>query len=108
MYKLTWVPCVNEQVYGEVDFENEHHKHAVKMVKDGKVVGHIPRLFSKALKLVLLAAGSVKDCVTGKPGNTRINGQEVPCTYKVKGPAKHVKLAETLVLSVLKRYNEMR
>ena len=60
-------------------------------------------MFAKAMRLVLLVGGSVKVCITGKPGNTRGSGQEVPCNYVVKGPAKQVKLAETLVLSMLKR-----
>ena len=103
VYKSTWVLFVNEQVFGEVQFDNDHDPNAVKLMKDSKVVGHIPRMFAKAMRLVLLVGGSVKACFTGKPGNTRGNGQEVPCNYVVKGPAKQVKLAETLVLFMLKR-----
>ena len=78
VYKSTWLPFVNE-VFGEVEFDNDHDPNAVKLIKDSKVVGHIPRMFAKAMRPVLLVGGSVKACITGKRGNTRGNGQEVPC-----------------------------
>ena len=36
VYKSTWLPFVNEQVFGEVEFDNDHHPNAVKLIKTVK------------------------------------------------------------------------
>ena len=38
VYKSIWVPFVNEQVFGEVEFDNDHDPNAVKLIKYSKVV----------------------------------------------------------------------
>ena len=56
----------------------------VKVLKDGEIVGHIPRLFSKICTLILLSGCSMKVCVSGKRENKRGKGLEVPCLVTVK------------------------
>ena len=43
----------------------------VKVFKDGEIVGHIPRLFSKICTLNLMSGCSMKVCVSGKRENKR-------------------------------------
>ena len=51
-------------------------------------MGHIPKLFSKICKYVLLSGGKI--LVTGKIQNTRKNGLEVPCQFTFKGQFKEI------------------
>ena len=36
VYKSTWLPFVNEQVFGEVEFDNDHYPNAVKHIRTVK------------------------------------------------------------------------
>ena len=46
---------------------------------------------------MLLAGGFVDGFVTGRPGNPRCNGQEIRCLFKLKGPEREVRIAETVI-----------
>ena len=59
-------------------------EHVVKVLKDGEIVGHIPRLFSKTCTLIFLSGGSMKVCVSGKRENKRGKGLEVACLVSLK------------------------
>ena len=73
----------------------------------GRVVGHVPRMFSKIIIFILVAGGRVDTTVTGRRANVRKNGLEVPCTYEVKGPTHAVMGAKALVNDILKRYKRI-
>ena len=61
-----------------------YDKHAVKVAKEGEIVGRLPKLFSKYCTLILLSGGTIQTTVTGKRENKRGNGLELPC--KVNAP----------------------
>ena len=66
IYKDIWTPRTQEELTCKTEPDNQHDKYAVKVLKDGEIVGHIPRLFSKTCTLILLSGGCMKVCVTGK------------------------------------------
>ena len=84
LYKDIWTPRIQEELTCERGPGIQHDEHDVKVLKDGEIVGHITRLFSKTCTLILLSGGSMKVCVTGKRENKRGKGMEVPCLVTVK------------------------
>lgn len=43
IYKDIWTPYVGEELFVQTEDENEHDEHAVAIIKDDCVVGHMPR-----------------------------------------------------------------
>ena len=84
VYKDIWTPRIQEELTCEREPGNQHDEHAVKVLKDGEIVRHIPRLLSKTCTLILLAGGSMKVCVTGERDNKRGKGLEDPCLVTAK------------------------
>lgn len=56
------------------------------MVKEDKVVWHIPQLFSKSCSLILLGGSSMKVSVAGTWENKISKGLEVLCKVIIKAP----------------------
>ena len=46
VYKSVWTPVIGKELYLEPEESNEHDKNAMAVRKDGKIVGHVPHLFS--------------------------------------------------------------
>ena len=44
VYKAIWTPVIGEELEVRTEDDNEHDQHAVAVVKDGVVIGHMPRL----------------------------------------------------------------
>ena len=42
IYKTYWMPVVGEELTLEMEDDNEHDEHAVAVMKDGYIVGHMP------------------------------------------------------------------
>ena len=63
----------------------------------------MPRVLSKILTFVLVAGGKVEATVTGPRKNTRNNGLEVPCDYKLKGPTHAMDRARLVIKNIVKR-----
>ena len=42
IYKSIWTPIIGEELVLEAQDDNKHDKHAVGVMKDGCVVGHVP------------------------------------------------------------------
>ena len=79
-----WTPRIQEELTCKKKPDNQHDKYAVKVLKDGEIVGHIPRPFSKTCTLILLSGGCMKVCILGKRENKRGEGLEVPCLVTAK------------------------
>ena len=47
IYKFTWTPFIGEELILQPEGNNEHDKHAVAVMKDGIVMGHVPRSVSR-------------------------------------------------------------
>ena len=58
----------------------------MKVLKENKVVRHVPRDISKYCASAFLCGRTIKCKITGKTEKLRGNGLEVQCKYIVKGP----------------------
>ena len=57
---------------------------ALKITKDGIIVGYVSRKFAKMFTYILMSGGRIGSKVTRPPQNKRNNGVEVPCFYRIK------------------------
>lgn len=103
IYKDIWTPILQEELNCEREPSNQHDKYAVKVIKEGKTVGHIPQVFSKYCSLILLAGGSMKVGVTGKRENKRGKGLEVPCRVTIKAPISICMKVEPIIKDLCTR-----
>ena len=74
------------------ELTNNYDRFAVAVLKDGEVVGHVPRTLSKTTSFFLRYDGNVVFCeVTGERVNRGVQlGVEVPCVYKFYGRRSHI------------------
>ena len=49
VYKSVWHPVLGEQLTLERENSNSHDRHAVSVMKDGTIVGHVPRELATTL-----------------------------------------------------------
>jgi len=47
IYKDIWKQSISDKLACEREFDNSFYKFAIKVVNNGKTVGHLPRKFSK-------------------------------------------------------------
>ena len=70
-------------------------RHAITVLKDGEIVGHMPRTIARSFWFFLKRGGSIKALVPGKIKKGR--GLEVPCDYIYSGPRRTIKKLEKLL-----------
>ena len=73
----------------EIDEGNRHDTFAVKIVKSGLTVGHVPMYKSKIFNFFLRRGGKIEATVTGERENKGV-GLQLPCGYKFIGAKKDV------------------
>lgn len=102
VYCSSWTPVIGEELVLKRQPDNEHSKHAVAVVKDGDVVGHVPEFRSKLIFYFLGYDGNVGFCkVTGARLNQGVGlGVEVPCVYKFWGRNSHLQKLQELIQEV--------
>ena len=90
IYKVLWTPVIGEELTVTPEENNNHDHHATVVMKDGEVVGHVPRKLSRILYFFLRHSGSCVSCVI--TGRRKYGvGLEVPCVYtmyKINGHSK--------------------
>ena len=101
IYKGIW--RIQEKLTCEREPGIQHDEHAVKVLKDGEIVGHIPRLFSKTCTLTFLSGGSMKVCLSGKRENKRGKGLQAPCLVTVKVSEHILSKVEPIIKDLCKR-----
>ena len=76
-------------------------KNAIAVIKDGAVVGHVPRCFSLWMKMFLgLPKSNISCKITGNRVNRGAgNGLEIPCEYSAEGDRRAVNWLEKRVSS---------
>ena len=79
--------------------ENEVHDDAVAIMKDGQVVGHVPFNLTRPISQFLqrdVNVGFVE--VTSEKANRGVGyGVELPCKYRLHGPAAYIMKLEELI-----------
>ena len=83
VYQKIWRPVIEECIVCRREPENVEGKNAVAVVKDGFVVGHVPKCFSLWMSIFLRFPKSSINCkITGNRVNRGAgNGFEIPCEY---------------------------
>ena len=95
VYKAIWTPVIGEELEVRTEDDNDHDQHAVAVVKDGVVIGHMPRLAAEVSWFFLKRGGSITCRITG---NRKFGvGLEVPCMYVYSSCAKTVKKLSKLL-----------
>ena len=97
IYKAVWTPTVGEILVVDQEPSNPHDPHAVAVLKNTDIVGHVPRDISRIFSFFLLHGGVI---TCEEIGHKKFGkGLEVPCTYKLTGKeAMIVKAREILEL----------
>ena len=99
IYKEIWDAEFSDELYCEIEETNQHDRHAVSLVKNGEIVGHIPRENSKISKFYIKRGGSISCQVTGKRQNNNC-GLEIPAIYTYTGNKKDTESLEKLLKKV--------
>ena len=47
VYKFVWTPVIGQELKTKLEEDNEHDKHAVAVLLDDQIVGHLPRSISR-------------------------------------------------------------
>jgi hypothetical protein len=92
---LFWTPATGELLNVETEQNNNFDRHAVAVIRNGSIVGHVPREFSRITAYFLMRGGKVTAEVTGH--RRYGNGLEVPCVYTFTGQKKLVAKLEQLL-----------
>ena len=92
VYCQEWTPAVGEVLALKRQPDNSHDKFAVAVIKNGRIVGHIPKSMSRAVSFFLNRDGHSGFCeVTARPTNRGVDlGVEVPCTYRFYGRQSYI------------------
>ena len=70
--------------------ENCHDNFAVAVIKNGKVVGHVPKTVSRAVYFFLNIDGHSGFCAARRTNRGVDLGVEVPCVYRFYGRQSHI------------------
>ena len=80
IYKSVWTPFIGEDLSLQQEPDNSYDSFAVTVMKEGHVVGRVPRELSYSFTSFMQNGGEVTCEVTGHRKKGR--GLEVPCIYK--------------------------
>ena len=95
VYKAVWIPALREELIVKAEDGNAHDEHAMAVVKEGNVVGHMPRSISRVSWFFLKRGGRILCRVTGK---RKLGvGLEVPCKYIFIGSTRTVQKLKKIV-----------
>ena len=89
VYKSVWTPFLGEELVLEAEDGNEHDQHAVAVMKDATVVGHMPRYLLPVSWFFIKRGGTITCTITGHRKHGV--GLEVPCDYTYKGSRRTIR-----------------
>ena len=93
IYKNIWDAIIGETLQCERELDNESDRYAVAVKKDGTIIGHLPRIISRACSLFLRRGNFISRRITGHRRysvDLLQGGLEVPCTLRFEGEVKDV------------------
>ena len=79
VYKDIWTAVIGERRNCEREFGNRHDPFAVAIMKDGQVIGHVPRTISCVCTLFIRHGGSILATVTGARRHCTCQGVASSC-----------------------------
>ena len=93
VYKETWTLYISEELTTNVEEENLFDRHAITVLKNGEIVGHMPRKIAQLSWFFVKRGGSIKSIVNGN--RKKGIGLEVPCDYIYSGPRRMKEVAQS-------------
>ena len=97
VYKQDWQPNEGEELRVEREEGNAHDSHAISIIKDSAVVGHLPIELSRIFWHFIRHGGVVTCEITGH--RKKGKGLEVPCRYMFTGRRKFIMKLKHLITS---------
>ena len=81
VYEVVWKPTIGEKLQADQEVGNEAGKFAMKVVKNNKIVGHLPREYSQTLRNFIARGAKLCVEVTGcrRCCKQLCVGMEIPC-----------------------------
>lgn len=104
VYHSIWDATVGEELLCEREPTNERDRYAVAVIKDGVVIGHLPRKISRICSLFLRRGGSVICRITGPrrySADLRQGGLKIPCTLLFEAKNKEMRKLKRLLKTVI-------
>ena len=95
VYKAVWTPFLGEELSVQPEDHNDHDEHAIAVTRDGRTVGHVPRIISRVSWFFLRRGGHIICRITGQ--RKRGDGLEVPCVYVYFGSSRMVEKLKGLL-----------
>ena len=94
IYKTIWAATIGEELVCEREPTNAIDRYAVAVIKDGTIIGHLPKKLSKICSIFLRRGGSITCEVTGSRRYSADLPQGGLVTFQ--GQAKRNKQTETM------------
>ena len=92
VYKETWTPhapYISEELTTNVEEENLFDRHAITVLKNGEIVGHMPRKIAQLSWFFVKRGGSIKSVVN------RNRSRGTFCDYIYSGPRRMKEVAQS-------------
>ena len=105
VYHHIWAAAVGEELICEREPTNDKDRYAVAVLKDGSIVGHLPKRISRVCSLFLLRGWSILCTVVGGrrySSDLVQGGLEIPCTLRFIGKPKEINKLKSLKIHKLK------
>ena len=74
-----WTPLIDEILFCDREEDNSEDSFAISVIKDGNIVGHVPREASRIVWYFIEHGGSIDCRITGRRKHGK--GLVVPCAY---------------------------
>ena len=101
IYKELWTPVIGESLDVQREPSNPYDCSAVSVLRDGTVVGHVPREVRRPFQS--FTGGSITCEVLGHRRYGK--GLEVPCLYKFRASREAVKKVKKTLGKLKTKYN---
>ena len=91
----------------EREVGNDKDRYATAVIKEGTIVGHLPKRISRVCSLFLLRGGSIMCTVVGSrqySSDLAQGGLEIPCTLLFMGKPKEINKLKILKVDELKTH----
>ena len=98
VFKDRWRAEVGQELTVAHEANNREDKHAIGIYRDGDVMGHAPREYSRVLHFFLNRGGAISVRVTGLKVYRGLGyGLEIPALYTFRGSQKDMKALPSLL-----------
>lgn len=99
VYRHIWAAAVGEELECAREPTNASDRYSVAVIKDGVIVGHLPKRISRVCSLFLRRGGSILCTVVGGrrySADLAQGGLEIPCSLLFKGKMKEINKLKAL------------